>query len=458
MRLRSQLPAAPAVEHGPAAAPGSRRIPLRGRSSKVQNNVVTMHRNSTHKPLSVLLELQPLARTNAETMATALRHVIEAVANAMAASTQWRVVRLIHCLVGDGIFTNAAAARLLWSWAAAAPVAPNYRLLVFTCSTHAANLVVRTAICDDARNADSHPLVATCVRFFKYLMPEYAAEFAARLRAHVEARLQVHLSAPLPAVVAQWVGLQELYGKRVIPDSLCSLVNGAPGVLEHWVGAVGRSSGSPAARGSRQSLVADVALEVERRCLRSEERPVITRFWLFEGCVQTLFRWKLLDLPAADVLQTGAQQRANNQKRIARVRKYLEAEDARFQLALACLCLRLTSLATSITGQKNRRGASDSAVDAQAGVCVPLMVRRCPGGREREDGAGADKHIASLAPRCNPHTATGRGGHAIVHDRRPGDPPLLAVRGVPRSGVLDVARIQPGHVLPGDNAFSAYRR
>ena len=236
-------------------------------------------------------------------------------------------------------------------------------------------------------------------------MPEYAAEFAARLRAHVEARLQVHLSAPLPAVVAQWVGLQELYGKRVIPDSLCSLVNGAPGVLEHWVGAVGRSSGSPAARGSRQSLVADVALEVERRCLRSEERPVITRFWLFEGCVQTLFRWKLLDLPAADVLQTGAQQRANNQKRIARVRKYLEAEDARFQLALACLCLRLTSLATSITGQKNRRGASDSAVDAQAGVCVPLMVRLARGdvsertARELTSILQALRHDATLTPR-----------------------------------------------------------
>jgi hypothetical protein len=62
-------------------------MPLRGRSSKVQNNVVTMHRNGTDKPLSVLLELQPLARTNAETMATALRHVIEVVANGMATST-----------------------------------------------------------------------------------------------------------------------------------------------------------------------------------------------------------------------------------------------------------------------------------------------------------------------------------------------------------------------------------
>ena len=73
--------------------------------------------------------------------------------------------------------------------------------------------------------------------------------------------------------------------------------------------------------------------------LRSEEWPVTTRFWLFED---------------VDVLQTGVQhQHANNQKRTTRVRKYLEDEGARFQLALAFLCLRLTSLATSIAGQKN---------------------------------------------------------------------------------------------------------
>ena len=110
MRLRSQLPADPPASHGSAAAPAaehglpripdSRRVPLRGRSSKIQNNVVTMHRNSTDKPLSVLLELQPLARKTAETMATALRQVIETAANQLAASTQGRVVRLIPCLVG----------------------------------------------------------------------------------------------------------------------------------------------------------------------------------------------------------------------------------------------------------------------------------------------------------------------------------------------------------------------
>ena len=71
-------------------------MPLRGRSGKVQNNVVTLHRNSTDKPLSVLLELRPLARMTVETLVIALRHVIETIANRMASSTKRRVARLIH--------------------------------------------------------------------------------------------------------------------------------------------------------------------------------------------------------------------------------------------------------------------------------------------------------------------------------------------------------------------------
>ena len=87
-------------------------------------------------------------------------------------------------------------------------------------------------------------------------MPECAAEFAARLRAHVDGRIQVHHCAPPPSVVAQWVGLQQLYGQRVIPDSFRSLVNGAPGVLEHWAGVAGRSLGSADAGRSSGSAAA----------------------------------------------------------------------------------------------------------------------------------------------------------------------------------------------------------
>jgi hypothetical protein len=90
MRMRSQLPALAAVAQDPAAAPAAkhRHVPLRGRSSKIQNNVVTMHRSSSDQQLPVLIELQPLARKDAETLATSLRGVIDTGATAMAASTR----------------------------------------------------------------------------------------------------------------------------------------------------------------------------------------------------------------------------------------------------------------------------------------------------------------------------------------------------------------------------------
>jgi hypothetical protein len=49
MRMRSQLLAAPAAQTGPVAAGEYRHTPLRGRSSKIQNNFVTLHRNRRDK-------------------------------------------------------------------------------------------------------------------------------------------------------------------------------------------------------------------------------------------------------------------------------------------------------------------------------------------------------------------------------------------------------------------------
>ena len=237
-----------------------------------------------------------------------------------------------------------------------------YRLLAFTCSTHAANLVVRGAICgDESRSSgsrtDGHPLVATCVRYFKYLLPEYAVEFSIRLHTWVSETLVVRPHAPEEGNVQQWRGLQMLYGKEVLPDHLLALLNGAPGSLEHCSG--GRSSGFSGSSadgrssGSRESLVRAVSLAIERLCMRAEERPVTTRFWLFAGCVASLFTFVLLQMPPSTVLQTGIKNpRASFQRRIDRVCKYLENKDNRLQLAVACLCLRLTTVATAMTGQK----------------------------------------------------------------------------------------------------------
>ena len=68
MRWRSDLPAAPAAK-GLA----------RGRSSKVQNSVVTMHRNFVDEALPVLLELQLVGSKDAATLATSFRAVLDSI-------------------------------------------------------------------------------------------------------------------------------------------------------------------------------------------------------------------------------------------------------------------------------------------------------------------------------------------------------------------------------------------
>ncbi len=100
MRLRST--AAPAVMAS-TAAPA-----VRIRSSKIQNAVVTLH-VAPDTMLPMLVELQPLMRKDARTIASSLRSVVGEVCRD--APSQLRVV---HCIVGDGVATNAAAARLLW--------------------------------------------------------------------------------------------------------------------------------------------------------------------------------------------------------------------------------------------------------------------------------------------------------------------------------------------------------
>lgn len=148
-------------------------------------------------------------------------------------------------------------------------------------------------------DADDHPITSACVRFFKYLLVDYSEEFSARLRAHV---INALVLVPMPtaetvAASQRWRNLQSLYGRhQVLPDSLLEVLNGDAARLQH----VGRPSGS------EEEVAAWLSSELERWCLRAEEKPVVTRFWLFSSCIYSLFRWKLLDLPVQVILQTGA--------------------------------------------------------------------------------------------------------------------------------------------------------
>ena len=88
-----------------------------------------------------------------------------------------------------------------------------------------------------------------------------------------------------------------------------------------------------------------------------------------------------MGLPPRYILKTGSTHpRAQNQTRIAKGCAFLEAPDARLQLSIACLCLRLTTVATSMTAKKN------------AGMpTTPLLVQLARGDVTRQ--TSAELHI-----------------------------------------------------------------
>ena len=104
----------------------------------------------------------------------------------------------------------------------------------------------------------------------------------------------------------------------------------------------------------------------------------------------------LFQLPANEVLQTSVkQQRETSLKRDSAGADFVDAPQTRFELAVACRCLCLTALATSITGQKNRTtgpGETDSVRQ------LPLMVGLARGGREPEGRQRVDVHPRGSAP------------------------------------------------------------
>ncbi len=60
------------------------------------------------------------------------------------------------------------------------------------CASHQANLTVKTAISGATdTDAQKHPLTATIVRFYKFLLSDYHEEFARNLRHYVSSNCRV---------------------------------------------------------------------------------------------------------------------------------------------------------------------------------------------------------------------------------------------------------------------------
>ena len=333
-----------------SSGPRPNAHPYRSRASKVQNDVLLLQIEEAQA--QVFSELQPLAKKDGPTIATALlqsaRRVLQECKCALdSGKCAFTEVRVLHLLTGDGVPTNENAARRMLKeiLARQCDFGIRYGLLAWKCSSHVSNLLVAVAVCSGmVKRPQDHPLVATCVRVFKYLIADYVEEFAGALREFVIRNLNV--IPPGPAFIegtgAQMLSLQRLYGSEVLSGELCALLNGslAAGNLEH----IGTKD--------KAEIAGEIYGALYRRILKVEERPVITRFWLFSQCVMVLLSMELIGLPWDIFKVRTSSLRKDTAKRMARVHGYFNQPGTPAELRRVGFCLRLTLHSVNLAKNK----------------------------------------------------------------------------------------------------------
>jgi hypothetical protein len=205
-------------------------------------------------------------------------------------------------------------------------------------------------------------LCANCSRFFKHLLADHCDEYAAALRSHVIGRLQFREYGPdehIPSVSPMSRSLLTLYGRDIIPEVFTDVFNHETFSWEHHCHA----------GADRLFLRGRAFAAVYRWTLKTEEKPVITRFWLFTECVFAVLRMKMLALPSS-LFDVGC--RSESQHRVAAFKTWYDDPGTDKHLRKAALCLRLTLFATNLTAKSNR--------DPKA---RPMLVRLADGEIQR---------------------------------------------------------------------------
>jgi hypothetical protein len=339
----------------------------RSRSSKIQNNIISIAIGSQVLPW--LCELQPLAKKDGDTVGLALVQSVQEIMRVLSSDHVGGLdkadVRVLHCLTGDGINTNEAAAkRLHWHYTRSFRGRCKYFLIVLRCASHQANLCVQAALCGRIlrQPLEQDELCANCSRFFKHLLADHCDEYAAALRSHVIGRLQFREYGPdehIPSVSPMSRSLLTLYGRDIIPEVFTDVFNHETFSWEHHCHA----------GADRLFLRGRAFAAVYRWTLKTEEKPVITRFWLFTECVFAVLRMKMLALPSS-LFDVGC--RSESQHRVAAFKTWYDDPGTDKHLRKAALCLRLTLFATNLTAKSNR--------DPKA---RPMLVRLADGEIQR---------------------------------------------------------------------------
>jgi hypothetical protein len=355
---------------------------LRGKSSKIQNQVVSVITGT--QELEVFTELQALHKKDGATIAFSLiqtaTRVIQKLRQAHPGENV--TVRVLHLVTGDAVNTNEnACKRLLHHFLSqASSLGIRYSLVCVKCASHQANLIVQVAICGEvmANPIDNNLLCGTCSRLFKHLMPDYLEDFAANLRTHVLSKLHLrHDEEGCQAGLHRSRQLQQLYGQGVLPQRLLELLNGAVEKLEHVC-----PEGT-----SREDVCGKVFQLLYRLVLQVQSKPIVTRFFLFTECVNTLLLLDILGLPSTIFMVKTSQPQPLNSKRLRLIGKYFARPQTPVELRKAVLCLQLTNHAVRMTAQ-----TKDQATETR-----PLIVRLAQGEVQRHTSEQLRSLVSCLA-------------------------------------------------------------
>ena len=292
-------------------------LPRRSRISKAQQHCVQISCEGTTWDMPI--ELEALADKSAATLATSfekllltmLRNLVRCRHEHDSGSHRRPEVWFVHAIIGDGIATNEAAAKILLAIALKhreVTQRVRYFMLLGKCGTHQAALSARSAVIGRVaataaaaagEGNEFEFVTATSVRLFKYVVPQYYDDLAKSAEQWISANVtavvppQAAGAAGQPqATVPRHAGqpqatdlarLQDLYTKHVIPDAMLHLwSDGTAPSLQTYI-----RDGEDIAAGT-QRIRDEWLLFITTRLLHVDCHPTLTRFFTFRGCVDRL--------------------------------------------------------------------------------------------------------------------------------------------------------------------------
>ena len=389
----------------------------RARSSKVQQHVVRLWLEpgaGVHVPT----ELDALSNKTARVLATSLLQVLlpviedvsagyTAAAPAAEAPEQW----FMHVLVGDGINTNQAAARIVLAYMRQhQPAKLRYFMLTVKCALHQAQLSVTSAVCgraaalgarntaalcagdnalEDAQRLDhsAHRIIcATTTRLFKYLIRDYYTDFCASL-ASLTSRLVVAAGEDDPIARRKWEDLARLYGEGVFPPGLLDALNLG---LDRWEHRVFPDDSAASAPAPSAADAPDAGSEVrgrlrkilQRRLLVVDEHPTLSRMFTFRPHVDALLLLVFLGR-FGDIFKVSSKQpRPRSKARLQAVGAFFREDTTPQYLKRTALCFQVLDHVERWSESKHRR-QRDQDISARDGSLErpqePLLVRVAKG-------------------------------------------------------------------------------